>query len=160
MQLIVVPENRLHLYFKKGQVGDDGKAEERLEEKENVDDAVKEFAQLFKEVTGNEFEPWEREKKIQKKHTKFYPVDMDDGVDVRHGGLGLRQLGIAAAHSKMDPLVANFLKVLCSEEVLNEFIAKFKMTEETGQNNEAIWSDFSQRWFTLMQRRHWRRFVI
>ncbi|XP_026428891.1 putative poly [ADP-ribose] polymerase 3 [Papaver somniferum] len=181
MQLIVVPENRLHLYFKKGQVGDDDKAEERLEEKESVDDAVKEFAQLFKEVTGNEFEPWEREKKIQKKHTKFYPVDMDDGVDVRHGGLGLRQLGIAAAHSKLDPLVANFLKVLCSqeiyryalmemgldspdlpmgmltdlhlkrcEEVLNEFIDIFKMTKETGQNNEAIWSDFSQRWFTLM----------
>ncbi|RZC49894.1 hypothetical protein C5167_018313 [Papaver somniferum] len=35
------------------------------------------------------------------------------------------------------------------EEVLNEFIDKFKMTKETGQNNEAIWSDFSQRWFTL-----------
>ncbi|RZC67328.1 hypothetical protein C5167_011012 [Papaver somniferum] len=29
MQLIVVPENRLHLYFKKRQVGDDDKAEEQ-----------------------------------------------------------------------------------------------------------------------------------
>ncbi|RZC72647.1 hypothetical protein C5167_048129 [Papaver somniferum] len=29
MKLIVVPENRLHLYFKKRQVGDDDKVEER-----------------------------------------------------------------------------------------------------------------------------------
>ncbi|XP_026406343.1 putative poly [ADP-ribose] polymerase 3 [Papaver somniferum] len=95
MQLIVVPENRLHLYFKKGQVRDDDKAEERVEEKENVDDAVREFAQLFNEVTGNE---WESEKKIQKKHTKFYLVYMGDGVDVQHGGLGLRQFYLTGVH--------------------------------------------------------------
>lgn len=36
---------------------------------------------------------------------------------MRHGGLGMRQLGVAAAHSKLDPVVANFMKVLCSREV-------------------------------------------
>lgn len=36
---------------------------------------------------------------------------------MRHGGLGMRQLGVAAAHSKLDPVVANFMKVLCSQEV-------------------------------------------
>lgn len=76
MQLIMVPENRLHLYYKKGMVGADPRAEERVEEWENVDDAIKEFANLFEELTGNEFEPWEKEKKIQKKHQKFYPIDM------------------------------------------------------------------------------------
>jgi poly [ADP-ribose] polymerase 2/3/4 len=76
MQLIVVPENRLHLYFKKGRVGDDPNAEERLEECENVDSTVKEFVRLFEEITGNEFESWEREKKFQKKPLKFYPIDM------------------------------------------------------------------------------------
>lgn len=76
MQLIVVPENRLHLYFKKGRVGDDPNAEERLEEWDNVDGALKEFVRLFEEITGNEFEPWEREKKFQKKPLKFYPIDM------------------------------------------------------------------------------------
>lgn len=76
MQLIVVTENRLHLYFKKGRVGDDPNAEERLEEWDNVDGALKEFVRLFEEITGNEFEPWEREKKFQKKPLKFYPIDM------------------------------------------------------------------------------------
>ncbi|KAG9140059.1 hypothetical protein Leryth_010567 [Lithospermum erythrorhizon] len=180
-QLIMVPENRLHMYYKRGRIGDDAKAEDRLEEWDNIDNAIKEFARLFEELTGNEFEPWEREKKIQKKAHKFFPVDLDDGVEVRHGALGLRQLGVAAAHCKLDPVVANFMKVLCSQEIyryalmetgldfpelplgmvskvhldrceslLLEFIEKLKMTVETGQRNEAIWSDFSQRWFTLL----------
>lgn len=76
MQLIVVPENRLHLYLKKGRVGDDPNAEERLEERENENSAIKEFVRLFEEMTGNEFESWEREKKFQKKPLKFYPIDM------------------------------------------------------------------------------------
>ncbi|WVZ02428.1 hypothetical protein V8G54_023234 [Vigna mungo] len=181
MQLIVVPENRLHMYFKKGRVGDDPNAEERLEEKDNEGSCLKEFARLFEEITGNEFEPWEREKKFQKKPLKFYPIDMDDGVEVRHGALGLRQLGIAVTHCKLEPLVANFMKVLCSkeiykyalmemgydspdlpigmvtnlhlkrcEDVLLEFIGKVKSLKETGPKAEAVWTDFSQRWFTLM----------
>ncbi|XP_048323938.1 protein ADP-ribosyltransferase PARP3 isoform X1 [Ziziphus jujuba] len=181
MQLIMVSEHHPHLYYKKGRVGDDPNAEERLEEWENVNNAVKEFVRLFEEVTGNEFEPWEREKKFQKKPSKFYPIDMDDGVEVRHGGLGLRQLGIAAIHCRLEPVVANFMKVLCSqeiykyslmemgldspdlpigmvskvhlrrcEEVLLEFIEKVKSMKEKGQKAEAVWSDFSQRWFTLM----------
>ncbi|KAM3398092.1 hypothetical protein P3S68_001606 [Capsicum galapagoense] len=117
MQLIMSPENRLHMYHKKGRLGDSLRADDKLEEWENVDDAIKEFAGLFEELTGNEFESWEREKKIHKKHHKFYPIDIDDGVEVRHGALGLRQLGFAAAHSKLDSAVANLMKVLCSQEI-------------------------------------------
>ncbi|KAL3518532.1 hypothetical protein ACH5RR_021121 [Cinchona calisaya] len=117
MQLILVPENRLHMYQKKGRIGDDARADDQLEEWENIDNAVKEFVSLFEELTGNEFEPWEREKKFEKKPNKFYPLDMDNGVEVRHGGLGFRQLGVAAVHSKLDPMVANFMKVLCSQEI-------------------------------------------
>ncbi|KAA8550170.1 hypothetical protein F0562_001854 [Nyssa sinensis] len=204
MQLIMVPENHLYMYYKKGRVGDDARADERLEEWDNEDNAVKEFARLFEELTGNEFEPWEKEK-IQKKRRKFYPIDMDDGVDVRHGGLGLRQLGIAVAHSKLEPFVANFMRVLCSqeiyryammemaldsarnsngnalqfpfenmlvppsippslnrvlkrlmkppcpgEEVLLPFVERLKSLKETVHKAEAVWSDFSQRWFTLL----------
>lgn len=72
----MVPENQLHLYYKKGRVGDDPGAEERLEEWQNVDPAVKEFIKLFEELTGNEFEPWERERKFEKKWLKFIPIDM------------------------------------------------------------------------------------
>ncbi|KAK9999574.1 hypothetical protein SO802_019177 [Lithocarpus litseifolius] len=152
MQLIIVPERSLHLYYKKGRVGDDPNAEERLKQWEDVENAVKEF---------------------------------DDGIELRHGGLALRQLGVAVTHCKLEPLVANFMKVLCSqeiykydfdlyadeighdppdlpigmvtdfhlkrcEEVLLEFIEKVKSMKETGLKAEAAWSDFSQRWFTLM----------
>ncbi|XLT28123.1 hypothetical protein HN873_059415, partial [Arachis hypogaea] len=41
----------------------------------------------------------------------------DDGVEVWHGALGLRQLGIAATHCKLEPMVSNFVKVLCSQEI-------------------------------------------
>jgi len=88
----MVPENHLHLFYKKGRVGDDPKAEERVEEWPNVDDAVKEFIHLFEELTGNEFEPWEREKKFEKKSLKFYPIDMVwplDSLSNWHSALGL-----------------------------------------------------------------------
>ncbi|XLR30772.1 hypothetical protein S83_058672, partial [Arachis hypogaea] len=45
------------------------------------------------------------------------PLPLDDGVEVWHGALGLRQLGIAATHCKLEPMVANFVKVLCSQEI-------------------------------------------
>ncbi|RYR47124.1 hypothetical protein Ahy_A07g033067 [Arachis hypogaea] len=41
----------------------------------------------------------------------IYPIDMDDGVEVWHDALGLRQLGIATTHCKLEPMVANFVKV-------------------------------------------------
>ncbi|KAJ8551988.1 hypothetical protein K7X08_028431 [Anisodus acutangulus] len=181
MQLIVARENILYLYYRKGKIGDRLGADDKLEEQENVNDAIGEFAKLFEELTGNQFELWEREKKIQKKHMKFFPIDIDDGVEVRHGGLGLRQLGVAAAHSKLDPKVANFMEVLCSQEIYRyalmemgydspevpvgmvtdlhlkrcedtvlDFVDKLKSFTETGNQADAIWADFSQRWFTLM----------
>ncbi|KAK4492261.1 hypothetical protein RD792_003064 [Penstemon davidsonii] len=182
MQLIAVSEkSKLYMYYKRGNIGDDAGAEERLNEWEDMNDAIKEFAKLFQELTENEFEPWEREKKIQKKSRRFFPLDMDDGVEVRHGGLALRQLGSAAAHCKLDSKVAGFMKVLCSQEiyryalmemgidtpdlpvgiltnvhlkrcedVLLEFVEKLMSSKETGEKAQAVWSDFSQRWFTLM----------
>ncbi|CAN1294381.1 Protein ADP-ribosyltransferase PARP3 [Linum perenne] len=181
MQLITVEDGNLHMYYKKGKVGDDTNAEERLEEWDSVDSAIKEFINLFEEITGNEFEPWEREKKFEKKRLSFFPIDMDDGVDVRHGGLGLRQLGSASVHSSLEPKVANFIKVLCSQEIyryalmemdmdspdlpvgmlsdihlkrgeeaLLQFVEAVKSAQLSGRNEEAVWSDHSQKWFTLM----------
>ncbi|AQK71489.1 protein ADP-ribosyltransferase PARP3 [Zea mays] len=118
MQLVMVPGNRLHLFYKKGPIGHDQMAEERVEDfGSRVNDAIKEFVRLFEEVTGNEFEPWERQKKFEKKSMKMYPLDMDVGVDVRHGGAALRQLGSAAAHCKLDPSVSFLLKQLCGQEI-------------------------------------------
>ncbi|XP_031500285.1 protein ADP-ribosyltransferase PARP3 [Nymphaea colorata] len=199
MQLIMVPKDHLYMYYKRGRPGDDPKAEERLEERTTVysrrrvktnivDDAIKEFANLFQELTGNEFEPWEREKKINKQFNKFFPVDVDDGMDVRHGGLGLRQLGVAALHTKLDPFVANLMKVLCSQLVYKyavmemgydvpdlpsgmltdlhlhrceEALGEFleKLNAaESSERKQALWAELSNKWFTLMHSS--RPFVI
>ncbi|KAK6936205.1 hypothetical protein RJ641_033235 [Dillenia turbinata] len=102
----------LYLYYKKVRFADDADTDERLNEyKKHIDRAIKDFIKMFDDVTGNEFEPWEREKKFQKKPSKFYPVDMvlylasqavtNKGIDARHGALGLRQQGIAVTHCKL-----------------------------------------------------------
>ncbi|KAG6436404.1 hypothetical protein SASPL_101302 [Salvia splendens] len=181
MQLITIPEGQLYMYYKKGMIGNLDGVDEKLEERDNVDGAIQEFAKLFEGVTGNKFEPWEREKKIQKRLRKLFPIDMDDGVEVRHGGLGLRQLGTAALHCKLEPKVAKFMKVLCSQEIyryammemgldfpelplgmvtemhlkrcedtLQEFAETLRTNTETGPKRDSLWSDFSQRMFTLL----------
>lgn len=77
MQIIAMPKEEKHyLYFKRGRVGDPTSGDERLDERTNVGETIKEFKQLFEDITGNEFEPWEREKKFNKKRLKFYPIDM------------------------------------------------------------------------------------
>jgi len=71
-----MPKGAIYLYYKRGRVGDRLHNSERLDEMDNPKAAVKEFVKLFQQLTGNEFEPWEREKKIEKKRNKFYPIDM------------------------------------------------------------------------------------
>lgn len=76
LELVEMPKGAIYLYYKRGRVGDRLHNSERLDEMDNPKAAVKEFVKLFQQLTGNEFEPWEREKKIEKKRNKFYPIDM------------------------------------------------------------------------------------
>ncbi|KAL4367935.1 hypothetical protein GQ457_05G021260 [Hibiscus cannabinus] len=114
-----------------------------------------EFVRLFEDVTRNEFAPWEREKKFKKKPLKFHPMDMEDGVDVRCGRLGLRQISVATSHCKLEPRVINFMKVRWSQdiykckEVLLEYVKKMRSMKEFGPKIVAVWSDFCQTWFTM-----------
>lgn len=72
----MLPDNRLYMYYKRGKIGNVEGKEETLDEWENMDDAIKEFAKHFEGLTGNKFEPWEKEKKIGKKRLKFFPIDI------------------------------------------------------------------------------------
>lgn len=39
------------------------------------------------------------------------PCEQADGMEVRHGGVSFGQLGVAVMHGKLDPMVANFMKI-------------------------------------------------
>ncbi|KAG6779731.1 hypothetical protein POTOM_016126 [Populus tomentosa] len=109
----------LHLYYKKGKVGHDPNAEERLEEWEN---AIKEFGRLFEELTGNEFEPWEREKKFEKKRLSFYPIDMGAAAfeTVRDINVASRLIGDMSGSTLDDPLSDRYKKLGCSVSALEK----------------------------------------
>lgn len=40
--------------------------------------------------------------------------------------------------------------ITSGEEVVVQFVEAVKPIKGTGQKSEAVWSDYSQRWFTLM----------
>ncbi|MCD9560018.1 hypothetical protein HAX54_018443 [Datura stramonium] len=114
---------------------------------------IKELARLFEELTGNEFESWEREKKIQKKHHSFplsisyvpfkFVVPLGTlaallsisvvklcriAPEWKLGmeALGLRQPVSAAAHYMK--------KFSCI------YVQKVKTMKETGKAAEGVWS--------------------
>ncbi|EFJ15760.1 hypothetical protein SELMODRAFT_422701 [Selaginella moellendorffii] len=183
-QLVQVPDGTLYFYHKRGRLATGVPVNERMDEQTDVNKAIHNFAALFKEITGNEFEAWEREKKFTKKRSKFYPVDMDDVCDARAGGLQDQQLGVVAVHCKLDPKVARFCKCLFSQAVyrhamfemginspelplgsLSEFhfkrceeclleFADFLRKESDSKKHEQMCLDFSNKWFSLVPSTH------
>ncbi|KAL1310004.1 hypothetical protein AAHE18_17G218300 [Arachis hypogaea] len=127
MQLIMVPEKHLHLFFKKARAGDNPNAEERLEEFDNVDNALKEFTRLFEENNGNQFEPWERDEKFCKKPLKFYPIDMVLCIQEIYRYV-LMEMGYDSPDLPIGMVAQLHLK-RC-EKALLEFIEKVKSLKE------------------------------
>ncbi|KAL2620807.1 hypothetical protein R1flu_001012 [Riccia fluitans] len=108
---------KLYLYFKEGRVGDVKSNREALDLQDSTEAALQNFIELFENLTGNDFQAWELEKFLRKKPGKYAPLDMSPGVDVRAGGLGVRQLETAAARCHLDPRLVETLKILLSQEV-------------------------------------------
>ncbi|KAK8513847.1 hypothetical protein V6N12_037215 [Hibiscus sabdariffa] len=97
---------------------------------------------------------------------EFYLMDMEDGVDVRCGRLGLRQISVATSHCKLEPRVTNAMKVRCSQDIyeyalkrmlpnihwkkceeLLEYVEKMRSVNEFSLKTHVVWLDFSQTWF-------------
>lgn len=115
-QLVEMPTGEIYLYYKTGRTGRRLPKVERCDEMRNAKHATREFVKIFEDLTGNPFDPWEREKKFEKKVMKFSPADMYIGVEVRAGALRVRQVGPAALHCKLDPRIKSYLKILFNEE--------------------------------------------
>lgn len=53
MQLIMLPNNRLHMYHVRGKVGDEPKAEEKVEERTtSIDETIKDLVTFSKSSQG------------------------------------------------------------------------------------------------------------
>ncbi|KAJ7548963.1 hypothetical protein O6H91_07G034900 [Diphasiastrum complanatum] len=116
LQLIELDDGTIYIYHKRGRGGDRLDVHERLEEQQSVEQGIEEFSNIFEDLTGNEFEPWERHKAFSKKRLKFFPIDMNIGYDACAGALHFRQVAVCAAHTKLDPHVAEVCKLIFSQE--------------------------------------------
>ncbi|ONK76299.1 uncharacterized protein A4U43_C03F26150 [Asparagus officinalis] len=153
-QLIMVPKNKLRLFYKKGRVGDGPRAEERVEEFPDTDDAIREFVQLFEELIGNEFEPREREKKFEKRSLKFYPkiwysfkYSVDDFSPEVYRYV-LMEIGMDSPDLPVG-MVSDLHLKRC-EELLLQFRDCLKTNPESDDKGNMMRLDFSNRCFTLM----------
>ncbi|XP_043688247.1 poly [ADP-ribose] polymerase 1 [Telopea speciosissima] len=69
-----------YVFRKWGRVGNDKIGGSKLEEMAKSE-AIKEFKRLFLEKTGNTWEAWELKENFQKQPGRFFPLDIDYGVN-------------------------------------------------------------------------------
>ncbi|XP_050237867.1 poly [ADP-ribose] polymerase 1 [Mercurialis annua] len=69
-----------HVFRKWGRVGNDKIGGNKLD-RMSKSEAVTEFKRLFLEKTGNSWEAWEQKQNFQKRPGKFFPLEIDYGVN-------------------------------------------------------------------------------
>lgn len=69
-----------YVFRKWGRVGNEKIGGSKLDER-SKEDAIEEFGRLFLEKTGNTWQAWERKVDFKKRPGKFFPLDIDYGVN-------------------------------------------------------------------------------
>ncbi|XVF32425.1 hypothetical protein REPUB_Repub17cG0081600 [Reevesia pubescens] len=81
--LQIIQEDKVsdcYVFRKWGRIGDELIGGSKLEEM-SKSNSIREFKRLFLEKTGNTWEAWEQKQNFQKRPGKFFPLDIDYGVD-------------------------------------------------------------------------------
>ncbi|CAH9132809.1 unnamed protein product [Cuscuta epithymum] len=86
-------------------------------------DAILDFKRLFLEKTGNTWEAWERKVDFHKKPGRFYPLDIDYGVDKSAS----KQKNIDYTNSKLAPQLIELLKLLFNVETYRDAMMEFQI---------------------------------
>lgn len=107
------------VFRKWGRVGNDKIGGSKLEEF-SKSDAVCEFKRLFREKTGNPWEAWEQKQNFQKKPGKFFPLDIDYGVNKRVS----KKIG-TDANSQLAPALVELVKMLFNVETYRAAMMEF-----------------------------------
>lgn len=108
-----------YVFRKWGRVGNDKIGGSKLEEF-SKEDAVCEFKRLFLEKTGNPWEAWEQKQNFQKKPGKFFPLDIDYGVNKQVS----EKIG-TDADSQLAPALVELMKMLFNVETYRAAMMEF-----------------------------------
>uniref|UniRef100_UPI001CB8F76B poly [ADP-ribose] polymerase 1 n=1 Tax=Erigeron canadensis TaxID=72917 RepID=UPI001CB8F76B len=110
-----------HVFRKWGRVGNEKIGGVKLEEMSKAD-AIIEFKRLFLEKTGNTWESWEQ-KTLQKQPGKFYPLDIDYGVNKDSP----QKNKFKDAKSELAPPLAELMKMLFNVETYRAAMMEFEI---------------------------------
>ncbi|XP_024382940.1 poly [ADP-ribose] polymerase 1 isoform X2 [Physcomitrium patens] len=112
----------VHLYRKWGRVGNDRIGGDKIEKLSKAD-GIKEFKRLFKEKTGNDWESWVNREDFEKQPGKFYPLDIDYGVDE----VPKPDKALVGSKSRLHPRVINLMKMLFDLETYKAAMMEFEI---------------------------------
>ncbi|KAG9150440.1 hypothetical protein Leryth_010823 [Lithospermum erythrorhizon] len=111
-----------HLLRKWGRVGNEKIGGKKLDER-SQSDAIEEFKRLFLEKTGNPWEAWEQKEKFRKQPGKFYPLDIDYGVDKNMP----KKTRLDDANSELARPVRELIKMLFNIETYRAAMMEFEI---------------------------------
>ncbi|CAK7346439.1 unnamed protein product [Dovyalis caffra] len=110
-----------YVFRKWGRVGNEKIGGMKLDEMLKSD-AICEFKRLFLEKTGNPWEAWEQKKNFQKKPGKFFPLDIDYGVNKQ-----VTKKARSDADSKLAPPLVELMKMLFNVETYRAAMMEFEI---------------------------------
>ncbi|KAJ4726847.1 Poly [ADP-ribose] polymerase [Melia azedarach] len=109
------------VFRKWGRVGSEKIGGIKLDEFSKAD-AIREFKRLFLEKTGNPWEAWEQKQNFEKKPGKFFPLDIDYGVNKQVS----KNKG-TDEDSRLPPPVVELMKMLFNVETYRAAMMEFKI---------------------------------
>ncbi|TYG93903.1 hypothetical protein ES288_A11G148000v1 [Gossypium darwinii] len=85
-------------------------------------DAISEFKRLFLEKTGNSWEAWEKKQNFQKQPGRFFPLDIDYGVNKQ-----VSEKKHTDADSQLPPPLLELVKMLFNVETYRAAMMEFEI---------------------------------
>ncbi|KAL4362846.1 hypothetical protein GQ457_04G027370 [Hibiscus cannabinus] len=110
-----------YVFRKWGRVGNEKIGGNKLEEM-SKSDAIIEFKRLFLEKTGNTWEAWEQKDNFQKQPGRFFPLDIDYGVNKQ-----VSQKKHTDADSRLPPPLLELVKMLFNVETYRAAMLEFEI---------------------------------
>ncbi|CAN0886299.1 Poly [ADP-ribose] polymerase 1 [Linum grandiflorum] len=110
-----------NVFRKWGRVGNEKIGGTKLEGM-SKSDAIDEFKRLFLEKTGNTWDSWERKQNFEKKPGRFFPLDIDYGVNKN-----VMKKSVCDSESQLAPPVVELMKMLFNVENYRSAMMEFEI---------------------------------